>query len=445
MTTSISPATEQTIHCQDWQTFMDDQAKGSVDLILTDPPYAISRKTGFSKFKTGVPRFAVSMDFGKWDHKEIDLENFTKACYRVLRTGGTAIIWYDVWKITDVEKAMQEAGFKMIRLIIWQKTNPVPLNQSASYLSNTREVAVVGVKGGTPTFNGRYDNGLYHTPIPRHGGKKLHPTQKPVDLFAQLVIKHSNVGDLVIDPFVGSGTTGVAAVQDKRLFKGCDIDKTYVKVANQRILTTKVRTKGLMYNKEKTHSELFLELANPDKEGFSKPIKIDRFIGPYEVLRLGNGGSWCRDNRALAKKFNVIRNKKGNKIISIELHGYKKITIDKSVPAHIKRTISKKQCAVLAINKVEVDLKDGHKDDPRLSDINKVREDDFQPLSTHAHYAKREHCKECRTSKKRFDAKRLGYSHGHVRGGEVYEGTCVGCYWHDPYFFNQEFPKLLDK
>ncbi len=424
---------------------MDDQPKGSVDLILTDPPYAISRETGFSKFKTGVPRFAVSMDFGKWDHQKIDLKEFTKACYRVLRVGGTAIIWYDVWKISDVEKAMQEAGFKMLRLIIWQKTNPVPLNQYATYLSNTREIAVVGVKGGAPTFNGQYHNGVYYNPIPRHGGKKLHPTQKPVDLFSDLVLKHSNIGDLVIDPFAGSGTTGVATIQNKRLFKGCDIDKTYVKIANQRILTTKVRTKGLMYIKEKTHPELFLELANPDKEGFSKPVKIDRFIGPYEVLRLGNGGSWCRDDGALAKKFNIRRNKEGNRIVSIELHGYKKVVIDKSVPAGIKHAISKKKCAVLAINKVDVDRKDGHRDDPRLFNINKVKEDDFQPLSTAVCYAKREHCKKCRTSKKRFDAKQLGYSHGHVRGGEVYEGTCVGCYWHDPYFFNQEFPKLLDK
>ena len=58
--------------------------------------------------------------------------------------GGTAIVWYDLWKIGKVKAAMEAAGFKMIRQIIWQKTNPVPLNMRATYLSNSREMAVVG-------------------------------------------------------------------------------------------------------------------------------------------------------------------------------------------------------------------------------------------------------------------------------------------------------------
>ena len=457
MTTSISPVTREDVLCQDWQTFMPTLAKGSVDLILTDPPYAISRETGFSKFKTGVPRFAVSMDFGKWDHEKIELKFFTEACYDVLRVGGTAIIWYDVWKISEVEKEMRDAGFKMLRLIIWQKTNPVPLNQSATYLSNSREVAVVGVKSGKPTFHGKYDNGIYKDPIvhhdgklkfrglrgldndeiydypiPRHGGKKLHPTQKPIELFSELVRKHSHAGDLVIDPFMGSGTTGVAAIENGCYFKGCDIDKTYAERAYQRIKKIKIK---------KSKGDLFLELAKPDKEGFSPPVGIERFIGHYEGLRLGNGGSWCRETSALGKEFNIRRIKEGNKIVAVELHGYKKLPIEKPIPNDIKRTIGKKRCVVLATSRVEVDHKDGHRDDPRLSDIKLVREDDFQPLSKAANNAKRQHCKECRKSDKRFDARRLGYSRGYVRGDKVYEGTCVGCYWYDPYFFNQEISK----
>ncbi len=424
--------TNQKVHCQDWRAFMDDQPKGSVDLILTDPPYAISRETGFSKFKKGVPRFAVSMDFGKWDHQKIDLKEFTKACYRALRVGGTAIIWYDLWKITDVETALREAEFKMLRLIIWQKTNPVPLNQSATYLSNGREIAVVGVKGGKPTFNGRYDSGVYDNPIPRHEGEKLHPTQKPVDLFSDLVLQHSNKGDLVIDPFMGSGTTGVAAIENNRRFKGCDIDKTYTNRARQRIEAIKIK---------KSMPDLFLELAKPDKEGFSEPIDVDNFTGVYEGLRFGNGGSWCRDDGTLAKKFNIRRNKKGNKIISVQLQGYKKIPIDKPIPIGIKRAISSERCAVLATSKVEIDHKDGRRDDPRLFDINTVKEEDFQPLSKAVNNAKRQHCKKCRETNKRFDARRLGYHIGHVRGDGTYSGSCVGCYWYDPYFFNQHVSK----
>ncbi len=162
--------TEPSIRKLDFRKFLSSLDKGTVDLALTDPPYAISRKTGFSKVKNGVKRFAVSMEFGEWDQKEIDLEALCNGLYRVLRKGGTAIVWYDLWKITLLRNAMHNAGFKMIRQVIWQKTNPVPLNIRNIYLSNSREMAVVGIKGGKPTFHSEYDNGVYHYPIPRSGG-----------------------------------------------------------------------------------------------------------------------------------------------------------------------------------------------------------------------------------------------------------------------------------
>ena len=123
----------------------------------------------------------------------------------------------------------------MIRQIIWQKTNPVPLNMRSTYLSNSREMAVSGVKVGKPTFNSEYDTGIYEYPIPRHNGKRVHPTQKPLQLFEDLILKHSNLDDLVVDPFLGSGTTGVAAIKNLRRFSGCDIDSKYVEIALERI------------------------------------------------------------------------------------------------------------------------------------------------------------------------------------------------------------------
>ena len=224
-----------TIECRDFAAFMNKMAHGSVDLILTDPPYTISRKTGFSKVKKGVQRFAVSMEFGEWDNKQIDLNKMSEAMYRVLRQGGTAIVWYDLWKLSHLSEAMTAAGFKMLRVLMWQKTNPVPLNMRATYLSNSREIAVVGVKGGSPTFYGKYDNGIYHYPIPRHNGQRTHPTQKPLDLFCELIEKHSDSNDIVIDPFLGSGTTAIAAIKTGRKFAGCDIDAGYVKAAKKRV------------------------------------------------------------------------------------------------------------------------------------------------------------------------------------------------------------------
>ena len=220
---------------KDYASFLDGLDKGSVDLILTDPPYTISRKTGFANLgKNSVKRFAVSMDFGKWDKVQIDLDKMSSKMYKALRTGGTAIVWYDYWKFNYLADAMVKSGFKMLRSLIWQKTNPVPLNKKANYLSNSREVAVLGVKGGKATFNSDYDNGVYDMPIPRHNGRRIHPTQKPLDLFCELINKHSNEGDLVVDCFLGGGTTAVAAKKTRRRFKGCDKDFKYVKLSRER-------------------------------------------------------------------------------------------------------------------------------------------------------------------------------------------------------------------
>lgn len=220
----------------DFRDLLGSLPSGTVDLVLTDPPYTISRPTGFAKLgDRSVARFAVSMDFGQWDHDNIDLDALSEGMFRVLRKSGTALVWYDLWKLSHLAEAMTRAGFKMLRLLIWEKTNPVPLNMKSTYLSNSREVALVGVKVGKPTFNDQYHNGVYSYPIPRHNGHRIHPTQKPLNLFTELVRVHSLPGDLVVDPFLGSGTTAVAAVESGRMFYGGDIDSHYVKEARHRV------------------------------------------------------------------------------------------------------------------------------------------------------------------------------------------------------------------
>ncbi|MBE8220914.1 MAG: restriction endonuclease [Alphaproteobacteria bacterium] len=196
-----------------------------------------------------------------------------------------------------------------------------------------------------------------------------------------------------------------------------------------------------MTDKDKSKTELFLELAKPNKEGFSRAVNVNEFKGKYATLILGNGGSWCRSSGSLGRKYNVRRNKKGNKIESIELHGLNKNPIGKNIPKEIHKTITARRCVVLNTSNVECDHKDGRLDDPRLNDPDRVTLDDFQPLSEPANKAKRQQCKTCRNTGKRFDARVLGYNKGQVRGNGIYTGTCVGCYWYDPLFFNQEISK----
>jgi DNA modification methylase len=207
---------------------------GSVDLVLTDPPYEISKETGFKAVKNGVQRFAVSMDFGEWDHGVVDLEVVIKEFYRVLKNGGTAIVWYDLWKITDIKKMMINAGFKQLRVIEWIKKNPVPLNSKINYLTNAREIAVVGIKKSKPKFHSKYDNGIYEFPI-YHSNDRIHPTQKPIELMEVLIRKHSDEGDIVLDTFMGSGTTAIAAINMRRKYIGCELDNNLFKAMDNRI------------------------------------------------------------------------------------------------------------------------------------------------------------------------------------------------------------------
>ena len=243
----------------------------SVHLILTDPPYIISRDTGMDKLhktvaeneKKGVlqvkseeewlaykqehmlesdekkenyikygtvygKKYCVRTQYGEWDtdFSMETMETFVEQFYKKLVAGGTVIIFFDLWKITPLKQALEKYKFKQIRFIEWIKTNPQPLNSSVNYLTNCREIALLAVKGSKPTFNSSYDNGIYSYPI--QGGKsRNHPTQKNRSLFEDIICKHSNEGDVVMDTFLGSGTTMFAALNHNRQFIGCEMNPVY--------------------------------------------------------------------------------------------------------------------------------------------------------------------------------------------------------------------------
>ena len=280
---------KQEIFLSEGVEFLKTLDSNSVALILTDPPYITSRETGMDKwvkhvegqdkdgsqniktsedwdsYKTAPQwveffekskfkddrslwpaelekhkqnylkygsiygkKYAVTTDYGDWDSKFTmeSLNEFVSEFYRVLRKGGTAIIFFDLWKVTNLKDILEGNKFKQLRFLEWIKTNPQPLNSSRNYLTNCREIALLGVKGGSPTFNSKYDNAIYKYPL--QGGKdRFHPTQKSLRLFQDLIAKHSNPGDIVLDPFSGSGTTAVAAKLTERNFLGCEVDQKF--------------------------------------------------------------------------------------------------------------------------------------------------------------------------------------------------------------------------
>ena len=225
--------------------FLPEIESNTIDLVLIDPPYVVSRDTNFQSGEpTGkdTDRFRVSFNFGSWNKEETDMPTIIKECYRILKDGGTLLCFYDLWKITMLKKYFEAAKFKQLRFLEWVKTNPVPINARINYLTNAREIAVTGVKKSKPTFNSSYDTALYRYPICREKDR-FHPTQKPLNLLRDLIRKHSNSGDLVLDCFAGSASTGVAALLEGRNFTGCELSEEYYSRALEKLQKTEEETK----------------------------------------------------------------------------------------------------------------------------------------------------------------------------------------------------------
>ena len=187
-----------------------------------------------------------------------------------------------------------------------------------------------------------------------------------------------------------------------------------------------------------TKTELFIKLAQPNKNGVSRWVSVAEFVGDYACLTFGNGASWARKESTLAKKYIIEFDKSitpGNSIDRIRLNGYNNGDYSQHIRADIKRAIKARRCVVLGTSNPEVDHKNGMKNEDRVMRNEDQRLEDFQPLSKAANDAKRQFCKECRRTGIRYDAKLLGYPMSYYQGGANHNGeedACIGCYWYDP-------------
>ena len=221
------------LYNRDSLQFMKEIPANSVDAIITDPPYNISRDNNF----TTMGRAGI--DFGEWD-KDFDLTSWIKVAEPLLKKGGNIVI-FNSWKnMTNITKSLEENGFEVKDLIRWKKTNAMPRNRDRRFITDY-EVAVWAVKkGGKWTFNRLSDKyeipeivgGLTPKSEKIEGG---HPTQKPVYVMKWLIERLTNEGDVVLDPFMGSGTTGVACKNLNREFIGVELDENYYNIAYNRI------------------------------------------------------------------------------------------------------------------------------------------------------------------------------------------------------------------
>lgn len=202
----------------------------SIDLILTDPPYNISRKNNFNTMR----KVRQGIDFGEWD-KGFDLTGWIKQACKLLKPGGSIIIFTAWCNLGAIAAELEKCKCSVKRMLLWRKTNPMPRNRDRLYV-NSDEYMIWATKGKGWVFNRRfntYESGVFEYPFSNK--ERIHPTQKPILLLKDLIEIHSNKGDIIFDPFSGSASTGVAAIELGRNFIGCELNKEYYKSAKERI------------------------------------------------------------------------------------------------------------------------------------------------------------------------------------------------------------------
>ena len=238
----------------------------SVDCIWTDPPYNLSNDG-----VTCVAGRMVPVNKGEWDRSrgiEGDFQfnlSWTKECFRILRSTGSIWVTGTLHVHSSVGMALQINGFRLLNDIIWEKTNPPPNLGRRTFTHSTELIfwASKSQKKDRIKYKFNYEKmkelngGKQMKTVWKLGGPKTkekefgkHPTQKPVDLIQRCLMASTDAGDVVIDPFTGSSSTGVAALMLGRKFLGIDNNEEFLELSIKRLMaTTPPRRKKVYQNR----------------------------------------------------------------------------------------------------------------------------------------------------------------------------------------------------
>ncbi|OWY23070.1 site-specific DNA-methyltransferase [Sphingobacteriales bacterium UPWRP_1] len=250
--TLLTPFIDQILHgnCLDW---LQKMPENSVDLIFADPPYNLQLQNDLYR----PNQTKVDGVFDNWDRFEnfeaYDLftQNWLSACRRVLKPNGTIWVIGSYHNIFRVGAIMQNLGFWLLNDVVWIKTNPMP-NFKGTRFNNAHETLIWAAKSkdagytfhykALKTFNDDLQmRSDWYLPICsgaeriKVNGQKAHATQKPEALLYRVILAGSNTGNIVLDPFSGSGTTAAVAKKLNRHFIAIEQDAFYVEIARQRV------------------------------------------------------------------------------------------------------------------------------------------------------------------------------------------------------------------
>jgi len=245
------------LYLGDSTQLMNQLRENSIDMIFADPPYNLSNG-GFTVHAGKM----VSVNKGNWDKSngfdaDYDFHHkWLEACRRVLKPSGTLWVSGTYHSIYQCGHAIQSLGYHILNDVTWFKPNASP-NLSCRFFTASHETLIWARKDkkAKHTFNyslmkeGEWNGDFIKKPnmqmrsvwavgTPKPDEKKFgkHPTQKPLELLKRIVLASTNKGDIVLDPFAGSSTTGIAAVSNGRKFVGVDLEKNYLELSRKRFL-----------------------------------------------------------------------------------------------------------------------------------------------------------------------------------------------------------------
>jgi len=288
---AILPAPRDAIIIGDCIAALNKLPPGSVDLVFADPPYNLQLEGALSRPDQSV----VDAVDDEWDKfaNFAEYDRFTRdwlgAVRRAMKPEATIVVIGSYHNIFRVGAAMQDLGFWILNDIVWRKANPMP-NFRGRRFTNAHETMIWAARSADAkayTFNyealkaGNEDSQArsdWFLPIctgaerlKDAAGRKTHPTQKPEALLARVLLAASNAGDLVLDPFFGSGTTGAVARRLHRSYIGIERDSVYAEAARKRIAAVEPLPEGAVALAPTRRSEPRVAFSSVIEAGFIAP------------------------------------------------------------------------------------------------------------------------------------------------------------------------------
>lgn len=212
---------------------MKTLADNSIDLIVTDPPYPTTAR-GNAGNSGGMLQKKINRQGRVFTHNNINVSEYAGEFYRILKEQTHCYVMTNHVNLYKMLTAFQDAGFKFTKCLIWDKGNKI----MGQYYMSQFEYILFFRKGKAKKINNCGTSDILSIPNKKNksaDGKNLHDTEKPVELMKILIENSSNVGNLVLDPFVGIGASAIACVESGRNFIGYELDSEYYNVALQRV------------------------------------------------------------------------------------------------------------------------------------------------------------------------------------------------------------------